>query len=62
LSEIRYLCGGSCGSMVTVQQYKNGQKHCPEKKCDSFGQRLERGEYCPSCNTSFEEGDDHICL
>lgn len=62
LSEIRYICRGNCGSMITVERFKSGQKTCVEKKCDSFGQKLERGEYCASCNTCFEEGEDHICI
>jgi len=62
LSEIRYICSGSCGAKVTVENYKQGCKKCSDDECDNFGKRLERGEYCPNCNTCFEEGDDHICL
>ena len=47
--------------MVPVEKYKKGLKTCGEKSCDNYGKSLERVEYCASCNTSFEEGDDHIC-
>jgi len=48
--------------MITVEAYKKGQKKCADKSCDSFGNSLERGEYCASCNTNFDEGEDHICI
>ena len=62
MSEIRYLCTGSCGQMSTVEAYKKGQKKCNDKSCDNFGSALGRGEYCSQCNTSFDEGEDHICI
>jgi len=62
LSEIRYLCTGSCGKMVTVAAYRQGQKRCVDKSCDNAGSSLERGEYCSQCNTSFDEGEGHICV
>jgi len=62
MSTIRYICTGSCGSMITVEAYKKGQKKCSDKSCDSFDRSLGRGEYCASCNTSFDEGEDHICI
>ena len=62
MSSIRYLCKGSCGEKITVEAYKKGQKKCTDKSCDSLGSLLERGEYCSQCNTSFDEGEDHICI
>ncbi|MEK6809910.1 MAG: hypothetical protein AABY40_04500 [Nanoarchaeota archaeon] len=62
MSEIRYLCIGSCGQMVTVDAYKRGQKKCNDRSCDNFNSVLARGEYCSQCNTSFDEGEDHICI
>ena len=62
MSEIRYLCMGSCGQMVTREAYQQGQKKCNDQSCDSVGSTLERGEYCSQCNTSFDEGEDHICI
>ncbi|MDO8511299.1 MAG: hypothetical protein Q7S55_03975 [Nanoarchaeota archaeon] len=62
MSEIRYLCTGSCGQMVTRETYLQGRKKCNDKSCDSFSSALERGEYCSQCNTSFDEGEDHICI
>ena len=62
MSEIRYICAGSCGSMVMVEKYKLGQKTCTDENCDHYRGLLERGEYCAGCNTTFEEGEDHICF
>lgn len=62
MSEIRYVCEGSCNSQVTIKEFKQGKNKCPIKNCENYNQRLERGEYCSNCNTSFEEGEAHICL
>ncbi len=62
MGQIRYICAGSCGSMIPVEKYKQGQKNCVDKSCDRYRNALERGEYCANCNTTFEEGEDHICF
>ena len=62
MSEIRYICTGSCGQMITVEIYKKGQNRCNDKSCDNLGSTFQRGEYCSQCNTSFEEGEDHFCI
>ena len=62
MSEIRYLCEGNCNTKVTIDEFKQGKNTCTSKDCDNHGQPLIRGEYCPSCNTTFDEGEDHICF
>ncbi|MEW5896907.1 MAG: hypothetical protein AB1668_04400 [Nanoarchaeota archaeon] len=62
MSEIRYVCEGKCRTMVTVSEYKRGKKTCTVKTCDCFKRPLARKEYCSSCNTIFEEGEEHICM
>jgi len=62
MSEIRYLCEGNCKKMVTVEEFKRGQNTCNSKDCVNHQKPLIRGEYCPLCNTTFEDGEDHICI
>ncbi len=62
LSVIRYVCEGSCHGKVTEEEYKEGKNVCGAKDCDHSGKPLVRNEYCSRCNTTFEEGEDHICF
>jgi len=62
MSVIRYMCAGTCQTKVTVEEFKTGSDKCCSEGCKSYSNQLQRGEYCPSCNTSFEEGEDHICF
>lgn len=62
MSVIRYMCEGNCQTKVTVEEFKGGNNKCGAENCEFYKKKLQRGEYCPSCNTSFEEGEDHICF
>lgn len=62
MSEIRYLCEGICKVKVTVQEFRKGRKTCISKDCENYGKLLVRGEYCPRCNTTFDEGESHVCF
>ena len=62
MSVIRYICAGDCRTMVTVEEFKQGKNTCKTETCEFFNKQLERGEYCSSCNTHFEEAEDHICF
>lgn len=62
MSVIRYMCAGKCQTKVTVEEFKDGNDRCRAEGCEFYDQEMRRGEYCHSCNTSFEEGEDHICF
>ncbi|MBU0457172.1 MAG: hypothetical protein ABH824_00715 [Nanoarchaeota archaeon] len=62
MSEIRYVCEGKCRRMITIESYKQGKKTCSTDNCDMYGKELTLKEYCPRCNNTFDEGEDHICL
>ena len=62
MGQIRYVCEGSCQGKVTEEEFKNGKNTCASEGCKNFGQPLVRSEYCPRCNTVFEEGEDHVCM
>ncbi len=62
MPEIRYVCLDGCNMMVTVKEFKAGKNTCTKKNCSRSGKPLLRSEYCARCNTSFEEGEDHVCI
>ncbi len=62
MSEIRYLCEGNCNTKVTVDEFKQGRIKCTTENCESNGKSLFRGEYCSSCNSTFDEGEAHVCF
>jgi len=62
MSALRYVCQGTCKAKLTPEEYKAGKTTCGDPKCDHYGKPLVRREYCSSCNTVFEEGEDHFCV
>ena len=61
MNAIRYVCEGECGGKVTENDFHQGKKTCAAKSCKSYQKPLVRKEYCPQCNTVFEEGEEHFC-
>ena len=61
-SEIRYVCEGTCRGMVAEKDFKFGRNRCATARCPNHGLVLVRKEYCPQCNTTFEEGEEHACI
>lgn len=61
MTEVRYVCEGTCGGMVSKEEFKAGKNKCSKVGCTHHGKKLVRMEYCPSCNNTFEEGEDHFC-
>jgi len=59
MAEKRYVCTGSCGGMVTEEEYKQGKNRCSVEGCTKHGQPLEEREYCPECKQAFKKDEKH---
>ncbi|OGY25218.1 MAG: hypothetical protein A2134_02195 [Candidatus Woykebacteria bacterium RBG_16_39_9b] len=59
--ETRYFCTGTCGAVVTQEQYDEGLVHCEEKTCNMYGIPFEKGLFCTTCQRKIEasEQDQH---
>jgi hypothetical protein len=59
MSEIRYVCTGSCANEVSEEQFISGQNVCIDETCDQYGEPLERMMYCPACDEYFIREEEH---
>ena len=61
MQEVRYVCKGSCGGIVTEEEYFSGKDSCGMETCELFGEPLEKRQYCSECGVIFNEGEEHEC-
>lgn len=59
--EVRYVCEGTCGGMVTETQFKAGMNTCATKGCPLHGKALVQKGYCSKCKKTFTQGTKHSC-
>lgn len=59
--ETRYFCTGTCGAVVTQEQYDQGLTKCGDESCNMHDKPFERGLFCVSCEKRIgeEEKDQH---
>ncbi|MFQ5952212.1 MAG: hypothetical protein ACE5JK_02265 [Candidatus Omnitrophota bacterium] len=61
MAEVRYVCPGSCGGMVTQEDYDSGKITCADPNCEKHGHALEKRMFCNACQLVFLEGEEHDC-
>ena len=61
MAEVRYVCTGSCGGMVTEEEHKSGKTTCAATDCEKHGQPLEKRMYCTGCQKAYKEEEGHSC-
>ena len=44
MSEVTYVCEGSCGGSVTEEEFDQGKTTCAAEDCEKHGQPLVRRE------------------
>ncbi|MEX0621886.1 MAG: hypothetical protein WD187_02750 [Candidatus Woykebacteria bacterium] len=59
--ETRYFCTGTCGAVITQEEYDKGLTACGTQSCTMHKEPLEKGLYCTSCGKriSEDERDQH---
>jgi hypothetical protein len=60
-TKTQYGCSGSCGGIVSEDDFRNGKRTCGDEDCDRYGQPLEKMEHCPGCGQDFlpQDADEH---
>ena len=56
--ETRYFCTGSCGAVITEEQYDKGLTKCGTESCNMHGKPFEKGIFCTTCEQRIEEGEE----
>ena len=56
--ETRYFCSGTCGAIITQEEYDKGLTKCGEKTCTMHGNPFEKGIYCTTCEKRIQEGEE----
>ncbi len=57
-----YLCAGSCGAVVSEEEYNNGLKMCSALQgCSLKGQLFIECEHCDRCDSHTVKGQGHTC-
>ena len=59
--EVRYVCEGGCGGMVTEEEFKAGKNKCGAPDCPNHEKPFVRKGYCTQCKATFPEGTEHTC-
>ena len=59
MSEIRYVCKGSCSGEVTEDEFLSGITTCQDETCECYGEELEKAMYCPACDEYFNGTHEH---
>ncbi|MEX0616350.1 MAG: hypothetical protein WD231_00890 [Candidatus Woykebacteria bacterium] len=55
--ETRYFCTGTCGAVITEEQYNNGLTHCGTNTCTMHKEPFEKGLYCTTCQKRVSEAE-----
>ncbi len=61
MAEVRYVCEGSCGGMVTQEEHDSGKTTCADPNCEKHGEALEKRMFCTQCHLVFKEDEEHTC-
>ncbi|TAL57390.1 MAG: hypothetical protein EPN86_02180 [Nanoarchaeota archaeon] len=57
-----YACPGTCGGIVSEEEYNSGKKTCGAESCTFFGKPLEPKDQCEDCEAkSVRDGKLHVC-
>lgn len=56
--ETRYFCTGSCGAVITEEEFNNGLTQCGTKTCNMHQKPFEKGIYCTTCKKRIQEGEE----
>ncbi len=57
----RYVCEGSCGGMVTEEEFNAGKNVCGAEECEKKGEPLVKKSYCEKCSAVIEDGQGCGC-
>ena len=44
--ETRYFCTGSCGAVITQEEYEGGLTKCGTQSCNMHQEPFEKGLFC----------------
>lgn len=55
--ETRYFCTGTCGAVVTEEEYEKGLNKCGTNTCNMHQKPFVKGLYCTSCEKKIEESE-----
>ncbi len=55
--ETRYFCNGTCGAVITEEQYASGLTKCGTKSCTLYQHPFEKGLYCTVEGKRITEGE-----
>lgn len=59
MGEKRWICAGTCGAVLTEEEYERSGKVCASPGCTHEGKPFVRAEVCPVCGALVREGETH---
>lgn len=61
--EDHYICTGSCGAVITKQQYDEGLNKCGAPQgCSRKGNPFVKCAHCPKCDEHTPKKTAHTCV
>ncbi len=57
--QVKYICTGTCGGVVTEAEFMSGKNVCATDGCPMKGKPLARRYHCHVCGVYYQEGETH---
>ena len=57
----KYVCQGTCGGMVTEEEFNQGKNVCQTPGCTHEGQPFVKKNVCDNCGAIYDELESHTC-
>lgn len=55
----RWICSGTCGANLSVEEYEKSGKVCQDPACENWGKPFVEAETCEVCGEVLREGETH---
>lgn len=52
---VKYFCTGTCGAVVSEEEYAKGLTVCGAESCTMHKKPFEKGLYCETCKKRIKE-------
>jgi hypothetical protein len=61
MADVKYLCPGSCGKIISEEDFNRGNNVCDSENCRHSGKPLVMKMFCPTCDVYYDEAEVHEC-
>lgn len=59
MDQVKYICTGTCGGVVTEGEFQGGKNVCATDACPRKGMPLEKRYHCHVCGAYYKPEEEH---